>query len=119
MKRPNSLKQLRCLRSSPSPSRWIISPWKFSRKRTPSRQAMSKIFVEGQHMSEADFKACWPVVDPQEAPKQAVHPFIQVAAEHQLLPLETSLKLIVERSRLCFLPVERYEVDMELARGFP
>jgi hypothetical protein len=33
--------------------------------------------------------------------------------------LDASLKLLLERSRTCFLPVERYEVDIDLARSFP
>jgi hypothetical protein len=35
------------------------------------------------------------------------------------VPLEKSLKLICERSRLGFLPLDKYDVDIELTRSFP
>jgi hypothetical protein len=83
------------------------------------RQHMQKIFVDGKFMSAADFSLHWPAVDLQETPKQAAAPFIQILADRQMVPVETALKLVLEKSRLCYLPIERYEVDMDLARGFP
>jgi tetratricopeptide (TPR) repeat protein len=83
------------------------------------RHAMQKIFVEGRFLSAADFDACWPIVDPHGPVKQPVEPFIQVLADRQLLPLETSIKLLLEKTRLCFLPMEKYDTDMDLARSFP
>jgi tetratricopeptide (TPR) repeat protein len=83
------------------------------------RQQMQKIFVDGKQLSATDFNTHWPVVDPHSAPKQALEPFIQILADRQLLPLDVSLKLLLEKSRLSYLPIERYDVDVELARGFP
>lgn len=83
------------------------------------RQSMQKIFVEGRLISLEDFNLYWPELGPYDSPKQPVEPFIQVLADRQIVPLETSLRLVVEKSRLCYLPVERYEVDIDLARGFP
>ncbi len=83
------------------------------------RQHFHKIFVEGKLLSAADFNLYWPKVDLQEAPKQTCEPFIQILADRQLVPLETSIKLLLEKARLCFLPLERYDIDIELARGFP
>ena len=39
-------------------------------------------------------------------------------AERQLVALDQSLKLVLDKSRLCYLPIERYDVDTELARSF-
>lgn len=80
---------------------------------------MFKLFVEGKHLSEADFNLHWPSPNPKEVPKQVIEPFIQTLADKQLVSLDVSLKLITERSRLCFLPLEKYDVDIELARSFP
>jgi hypothetical protein len=35
------------------------------------------------------------------------------------MQIEKSLKLISDKSRAPFLPLERYDMDMDLARGFP
>lgn len=83
------------------------------------RQSMQKIFVDGRFVSQEDFNLYWPEFNPDDVPRQPVDPFIQVLADRQIVPLETSLKLIVEKSRFSFLPIERYEVDIDLARGFP
>ena len=50
-------------------------------------------------------------------PAKTVEPFIQVLAEKQFLPLEKSLKLLADRSRLAYIPLDRYELDMDLARN--
>ena len=61
------------------------------------RQSMQKIFVDGRLVSQEDFNQCWPHVDMQEVPVQPVEPFIQVLADRQLVPLDTSKKLLVEK----------------------
>jgi Type II secretion system (T2SS), protein E, N-terminal domain len=83
------------------------------------RQHMFKVFVEGKLLSAADFNVHWPVVDQNEPIRQVGEPFIQVLADRQMVPLDTSLKLLVEKARLGYLPLERYDIDMDLARGFP
>lgn len=83
------------------------------------RQAMFKLFVEGKHLSAPDFDLSWNApASANEASRQLVEPFIQRLAEKQILPLEKSLKLICDKARLSFLPLDRYDVDVELARGF-
>ncbi|MGH7979940.1 MAG: hypothetical protein ACREE6_11245, partial [Limisphaerales bacterium] len=34
-------------------------------------------------------------------------------------PLERSLKLLSDKSRMGYLPLDRYDVDIDLTRGFP
>jgi MshEN domain len=83
------------------------------------RQALQKIFVDSKLLSLEHFNQSWPAVNPHDDPRHAVEPFIETLAQRQYVPLETSLKLLVEKSRSCFLPIERYELDVELARSFP
>jgi hypothetical protein len=82
------------------------------------REAMYKLFVDGKHLSGGDFDICWPKSHAERLPGQIPEPFIQVLAQRQLMPLETSLKILCERTRLAFLPIEKYDIDVELARSF-
>ncbi len=81
--------------------------------------AMQQIFVEGKLISAGDFNALWHTPDLHEPPRTVSEPFLQVLAEKGLVPLEKSLKLVCERSRIGFLPLDKYDIDIELARSFP
>jgi hypothetical protein len=83
------------------------------------RETMKKIFVESRQISEVDFDQCWPRPRLSETLKEPVEPFIQVVADRQIMPIEASLKLLIDRSRLCYLPIERYELDVDTSRSFP
>ena len=82
------------------------------------REVMRKLFVEGKHVSPADFDLYWNTPDAKEPPKQVIEPFIQILADKQILPLDKSLSLICGKSRLSFLPLEKYDVDVDLSRTF-
>ncbi len=82
------------------------------------RQALYKVFVESKVISAGDFDLCWVSPDSM-ALTGVVDPFIQVLSDKGILPVEKSLKLLSDKSRLAYLPLERYDVDMDLARGFP
>ena len=82
------------------------------------RTWMRKVFVDGKLVSAADFEQYWKACAPQPKPAQVCEPFIQVLADKQVVPLEQSLKLICEKSRICYLPLEKYDVDVEMARKF-
>jgi tetratricopeptide (TPR) repeat protein len=83
------------------------------------RAAMQKIFVEGKFITNGDFELCWHKPDLTHAPDKVVEPFIQVLADKGILPVEKSLKLLCDKSRLAFLPLEKYDADIEFARTFP
>jgi tetratricopeptide (TPR) repeat protein len=83
------------------------------------RSAMYKLFVEGKLISSADFNQLWHTPSPNEPPPSVYEPFIQVLADRQLFPVDRSLKLLCERSHLPYLPLEKYDLDVELARSFP
>ena len=81
------------------------------------RAPMRKIFVDSKLISAADFDAYWPAPNLNAPPAKTEDPFIQVLAEKQVLPLDKSLKLLADRSRLAYVPLDRYELDMDLARS--
>jgi len=83
------------------------------------RKTMRRIFVDGKLIKEGDFDLCWRPVDVTVAPMNVNEPFIHVLAEKGILEVEKSLKLLSDKSRTGFLPLERYDVDIDLTRGFP
>ena len=83
------------------------------------RQAMRKVFVDGKHITSADFDLCWSTPDAMQAPGDVIDPFIQLLADKAILPIEKSLRILVEKCRVGLIPLEKYDVDMELARTFP
>ncbi len=83
------------------------------------REAMHKLFVESKVISAGDFEVCWSTPSLSEPPSRVMEPFIQVLADKAITPLEKSLKLILEKTRLGYMPLEKYDIDVELARTFP
>jgi hypothetical protein len=84
------------------------------------KQPMQKIFLESRLITQGDFNACWPPPPaPADRPKQPYLPFVQLLADKQVLPIERSLRLLCEKTRLGFLPIEKYDIDLDLVRGFP
>lgn len=81
--------------------------------------AMRKIFVDGKIISAGDFDLCWVTPDFSAAPENITAPFIQLLAEKGILPVDKSLKLLTDKSRLAYLPLDKYDTDIELARSFP
>ena len=57
--------------------------------------------------------------DPVMALSDVVEPFIQVIADKALFVADSAVKLLCDRSRLPYLPLEKYDVDLDLARSFP
>ena len=97
---------------------------KSSRAATPTdgddgRQTMHKIFVDSKIIHANSFNECWVTPDFNSAPQKPVDPFIQVLADKGLNPLEKSLRILSEKSRLGFLPLEKYDIDLELGRAYP
>jgi tetratricopeptide (TPR) repeat protein len=80
------------------------------------REVMHKLFVDGKHISGADFDLCWNT--PPPAPGKVVDPFLQVMQDKSILQLDKSLRLLCDKSGVAFVPLERYDVDAELAKKF-
>jgi len=58
-------------------------------------------------------------VDVTGPPKTIADPFIQMLADKGIIPSEKSLKALADKTRLGFIPLEKYDVDLDLARTFP
>jgi len=83
------------------------------------RRMMEKVFLETKLVSEGDFDAYWVHSSPENNPSLPADPFIQLLAEHGLVPIEKSLKLLSDRSRAAFLPLNTYDLDIDVARTYP
>jgi tetratricopeptide (TPR) repeat protein len=83
------------------------------------RKSLQKVFVESKIISAGDFELCCPVADLNTLPSDVVEPFIQKLHDKGIVSLEKSLKLLSDKARMAFLPLDRYDADVELARGFP
>jgi tetratricopeptide (TPR) repeat protein len=83
------------------------------------RKMMHKVFVDSRVITAGDFDLCWPHSDLSHPPHGVVEPFIQLLSDKGILPAEKSLKMLCDHSRFAFLPLQSYDIDLELARTFP
>ena len=83
------------------------------------RKMMHKVFVDGKIIKEGDFDLCWRTADLTTAASDVVEPFIHALAEKNFLAVEKSLKLLSDRSHTAYLSLDKYDVDIDLTRGFP
>lgn len=83
------------------------------------RRSMYKLFVDSKLITAGDFDLCWPKPDLSQPPVAVVEPFIQVLADKGILPVDKSLKILSDKSRFAYLPLNSYDIDMDLARSFP
>jgi tetratricopeptide (TPR) repeat protein len=83
------------------------------------RKTLYKIFVESKIITSGDFDLCWRSADFSAPPADVIEPFIQIMQERAVLNLEKSMRILSDKSRLAHLPLDRYDIDMDLARGFP
>ena len=83
------------------------------------RKPFHKLFVDSKAIASDDFESCWPKQDYHSTPTKIVEPFLQALADKNVLPVDKSLKLILDKHRVPYLPIDRYDVDIELARTFP
>jgi tetratricopeptide (TPR) repeat protein len=83
------------------------------------RRTLHRIFVESKIITAGDFDLCWSAPDLSVPPGGVIEPFIQVLADKGVLPVEKSLKVLSDKSRAAYLPLDHYDVDLDLARKFP
>ena len=83
------------------------------------RKQMQKIFVEAKLVAQADFDACWPVPDLSAPLTDVVEPFIQKMADKGVMLSDAALKLLSDRTRVAYLPLDKYDLDIDLSRSFP
>jgi tetratricopeptide (TPR) repeat protein len=82
------------------------------------RQTMRKLFVDSKLVQEADFNRCWVTPDTADT-GQVQDSFIQILADRNLVPVDKSLRVLSEKARVAYLPVDRYDIDIEWVRSFP
>jgi tetratricopeptide (TPR) repeat protein len=83
------------------------------------QKGMFKVFVDSKIITKDDFEAHWNIPDLSREPEDVIDPFIQRLADKAILPVEQSLKLMSDKTRMAYLPIDRYETDIELSRAFP
>jgi len=83
------------------------------------RRAMHKIFVEAKLISSGDFDLCWSTPDLTASPNGVIEPFIQILADKGIFSVDKSLRILTDKTRIAFLPLNQYDMDMDLARSFP
>ena len=83
------------------------------------RKQMQKIFVEGKLIAQSDFDVCWPNTDLVVPIPDVVEPFIQRIADKGVMVADVALKLLSDRTRVAYLPLDKYDLDIDLARTFP
>ncbi len=83
------------------------------------RKTLYRIFVESKAITEGDFDLCWQTPDMTSPPLDVLDPFIANLHARGIQQMDKSLKMICDRSRSPFLPLDRYDVDIDLARTFP
>ena len=113
--------QTSIIAKEPAPSRNILkTPGKKPLAEVEDgRKPMHKLFVASKIITEGDFDLCWATIDPTLPPGGVVEPFIQVLADRGILPVVKSLKVLCDKTRFAFLPLQSYDIDMDLARSFP
>jgi hypothetical protein len=83
------------------------------------RKSMYKVFVDSKVITKDDFDALWQTPDLTSEPEDVVDPFIQRLSDKAILPVEQSLKLLSDKTRMAYLSIERYDTDIDLTRAFP
>jgi tetratricopeptide (TPR) repeat protein len=83
------------------------------------RKMLYKIYVDTKLITAGDFDLCWRNVDLSMPPTDVIEPFISTLHEKGVFLIEKSLRLLSDKARTAYLPLERYDIDMDLARGFP
>jgi len=81
------------------------------------KQQMQKVFVDSKLIRGPDFDLHWPA--PQNHGRHPAECFIQNLADHKLIEIEQAMRVLCEKARLAFLPIEKYDVDVDFARSFP
>jgi hypothetical protein len=83
------------------------------------RQAMHKLFVESKIISVADFEASWSAADASIATGGIAQPFIGILADKGILSVEKALKVLSDKARISYIPIDKYDIDIDLSRKFP
>src|SRR6185295_7265706 len=70
------------------------------------RQMLHKLFVESKVIAQGDFDLCWVTQDLSTPPGKIIEPFIQNLADKSILPMEKALKIMSDKHRIAYLPLD-------------
>ena len=82
------------------------------------RDSMQRVFVEGRLASATEFAECW-TASAATPPERVSDPFVQLLSHRGGLAVDKSLQAICSHGRTPFINLDRYDVDVELAKTFP
>lgn len=82
------------------------------------RKQMRRLFVDSKLISAGDFELCWPKYD-SVTPNSIIEPFVSVLDDKDILAVDKALKVLSDKSRCAYLPMNLYDLDMDFARTFP
>jgi len=80
--------------------------------------AMKRIFVDGKLINSDDFNRYW-VTPANGIPGQIQEPFLKTLADKGGVSIDESTRLVLAKAKCGFIPIERYDFDMDFIRGFP
>lgn len=80
--------------------------------------AMKRIFVDGKLLNADDFNRFW-VTPTGGVPGQIQEPFLKTLAEKGGVKINESSSLVLAKAKCAFVPIERYDLDVDFVRGFP
>jgi tetratricopeptide (TPR) repeat protein len=95
------------------------SKWAKAAPVEDGREAMRKLLLDAKVVTPDDFDRWWETPDMSQPPNGVVEPFIQVLADQSILPVDQSLRLLANKTHLGYVPLERYDPDLDLTRDFP
>ena len=82
------------------------------------RDSMQRVFVDGRLASATEFGDCW-TASAATPPERVSDPFIQLLSQRGGIGVDKSLQAICSQGRTPFINLDRYDVDVDLARTFP
>ncbi len=83
------------------------------------REMLRKTFVDARIITQAEFDTHWNSLQADPGTDKVAEPFLQILSEKGGVPYEKSIKAVSDRSRAAFIALDRYDIDVELARVFP
>jgi tetratricopeptide (TPR) repeat protein len=79
--------------------------------------AMKRLFVDSNKIQISDFNRYWNT-PAAGVPGQVEEPFLQLLHDKGGVTVDESVPLVLTKSRAGYIPIERYDIDLEFVRGF-
>ncbi|MCF7708726.1 MAG: hypothetical protein K9N52_07500 [Verrucomicrobia bacterium] len=84
------------------------------------KASMQKLLVENERLlSKNDFDQFWHTPELLDSEPPVLEPFLMTVSDKGILPWDISIKLLSEKTRLPFIPLDKYDIDTQTSRSFP